>query len=58
MTITEQIRKESKIETAKNMLKLGSSIDFIQEATGLSIEEIKKIEIGINITHLRDGNIS
>ena len=36
---------ESKIEIAKNMLNKQSDINFISECTGLSIEEIKKIEV-------------
>ena len=35
--------KKGKIETAQNMLKMKADIHFIHQATGLSIEEIKKL---------------
>jgi predicted transposase/invertase (TIGR01784 family) len=38
----EGIEKE-KLIIAKNMLEKGSSIDFIHDITGLSLEEIKKL---------------
>ncbi len=34
---------EGKIEIARNLLKIGVSIDIIQQSTGLSKEEIKKL---------------
>ena len=37
-------RKESKIETAKNMLKDGMSLEMISKYTGLSLEEIKTLK--------------
>ena len=35
---------EGKKEVAKNLLSLGISIDDISKATGLSVEEIKKLK--------------
>ena len=34
-------RIEGKLETAKNMIKLNADIDFIHQATGLSVAEIE-----------------
>ena len=34
---------QTKLETAKNLLQLGLSIENIAEATGLSEEEVKRI---------------
>jgi len=39
----EKGKHEGKIETAKNMLKLGFDIETIAKVTDLSIEEIKKL---------------
>ena len=39
----EQGSRETLLETAKNFKKLGVSLDKISEATGLSLEELKKI---------------
>ncbi len=36
--------KKAKIETAKNMMKLGLSDDIISKSTGLSLEEIKALK--------------
>ena len=40
--------KEEKISTAKKMLKLGIEIELIEQATGLTKEEILKWKIFIN----------
>ena len=40
--VNTAIEKE-KLKTAKKALQKGSSLDFIQEITGLSIEQIKKL---------------
>lgn len=37
-------REEAKIEMAKNFLKMGLSIEQISEGTGLTVEEIRKLE--------------
>jgi len=37
-------RREGKIEVAKNFLKMGMSIEQISMGTGLTIEEIEKLE--------------
>ncbi|MFP3015801.1 MAG: transposase, partial [Wolbachia sp.] len=37
-------RQEEKIEVAKNSLKAGVSIDVIAEITGLSIDEILRLQ--------------
>ena len=39
----EEGRAEGKLEDAKNLKRLGVSIDIIAEATGLSVEEIAKL---------------
>ena len=39
----EAEKKELKIETAKNLLKMGLSVEQISQATGLSIEELQKL---------------
>ena len=36
-------RREEKLEMAKKMKEKGTSIEFIQEVTGLSKKEIKKL---------------
>lgn len=36
--------RESKLEIAKNLLGLGTEIEFVSKGTGLSIEEVKKIK--------------
>ena len=36
----EKGAKEAKIETAKNFLKLGLTVEQVAEGTGLSIEEV------------------
>ncbi|WP_250295892.1 Rpn family recombination-promoting nuclease/putative transposase [Wolbachia endosymbiont of Oedothorax gibbosus] len=41
----EKGREEEKIEVAKNSLKAGVSIDVIAEITGLSIDEIKQLDL-------------
>ncbi len=42
----EQGRRENTYETAKRLIQLGSSDEFIREATLLSAEEISKIKNG------------
>lgn len=37
-------RKEGVIETAKNFLENGVSIEIISKCTGLTIEEVKKLK--------------
>ena len=39
----EQGRKEEKIETAKNLLKNGISLEIIMKSTGLSEEELNSL---------------
>ena len=39
---------KGKIETARNMLKLKADMDFIHQATGLPLDEIKKLVSGMN----------
>ena len=39
----EEGKKEEKIEIAKELLKLGMTIEDIQKVTKLTIEEIKKL---------------
>ena len=39
----EQGSRETLLETAKNLKKLGVSLEKISEATGLSLEELKKL---------------
>ena len=41
--ILEEGKAEGLIEVAKNLIKLGSDIDFIQTATGLDAETIKNL---------------
>jgi len=36
-------KTESKLEIAKNMLKLGAEKDFILKVTGISVEDLNKI---------------
>lgn len=40
----EEGRKAEKIEVAKNLLKVGISIDIIAETTGLTIDELKQLQ--------------
>ena len=40
----EKGKTEEKMETAKNFLKLGVSIDVVSKATGLSVEDVKKLQ--------------
>ena len=40
---------EAKIETAKNILSMGIDVEIIAKGTGLSINEIKKLEKEFNI---------
>ncbi|KYC60544.1 hypothetical protein ABEO47_04180 [Heyndrickxia faecalis] len=37
-------REEGKIEITRNLIKLGSSLDFIKKATGLSEKKILEIK--------------
>ena len=37
-------RQEGKLETAKNLLKLGLSIENITQATGLTVQEVEAIK--------------
>ena len=39
--VRQEIRKEEKLEIAKNLLEKGSSPEFVQEITGLDMETIK-----------------
>jgi predicted transposase/invertase (TIGR01784 family) len=39
----EKGKTEGRIETARNLLKLGVSIDVVSKGTGLSIEELKRL---------------
>jgi len=39
----EKGMEKGRIETARNLLRLGVSIDVASKATGLSIEELKKL---------------
>ena len=41
----EQGAKEKQVEIAKKLIKMNMNMDEIQEATGLTLEEIKRIEI-------------
>lgn len=43
-TNIEVAREEGLKEAAKNLLKLGSDINFIHKATGLSVQEIEKLK--------------
>ncbi|MED4494767.1 hypothetical protein [Heyndrickxia coagulans] len=40
----EEGRQEEKIEITRNLIKLGSSLDFIKKATGLSEKKILEIK--------------
>ena len=40
----EEGEHNAKIETAKNLLSIGLSVDQISKATGLSIEDIKVLQ--------------
>ncbi|MEC2342158.1 hypothetical protein [Weizmannia sp. CD-2023] len=40
----EEGRQEEKIEITRNLIKLGSSLDFIKKATGLSDKKVLKIK--------------
>ncbi len=40
----EEGRKEEKLSLARNLLLKGMVIDIIQEITGLSLEEISKLQ--------------
>ncbi|MED4893138.1 MULTISPECIES: hypothetical protein [Heyndrickxia] len=37
-------RQEEKIEITRNLIKLGSSLDFIKKATGLSEKKVLEIK--------------
>ena len=39
----EKARAESKVEIARNMLKMGMDKDIILQATGISVEDLKKM---------------
>ena len=39
----EKGKTEGRIETARNLLKLGVPIDVVSKGTGLSIEELKRL---------------
>ena len=39
----EQGRRDALKETARNLKKMGSSVEYVSKATGLSIEEIKAL---------------
>ena len=39
----EKGMEKGRIETARNLLRLGVSIDVVSKGTGLSIEELKKL---------------
>jgi len=41
----EQGEKKAKIETAKNLLKNGISLEIIMKSTGLSEEEINLLDL-------------
>lgn len=41
----EKSKKTREIEIAKNLLKVGVSVDLIAESTGLSIDEIEKLRL-------------
>ena len=43
MTTAMKLREEGKIETAKNMIKKGYSIEEICDITGLEREKIEKL---------------
>lgn len=43
---TETVKSNGKIEIAKELLKMGMEVEKISQATGLSKEEIEKIELG------------
>jgi len=38
-------RKLENMETARKLLKAGSKVDFVQEITGMTLEEIGKINL-------------
>jgi predicted transposase/invertase (TIGR01784 family) len=40
----EDGREEEKLIIAKNLLAKGSTIEFVHDITGLSLEEIKELE--------------
>jgi predicted transposase/invertase (TIGR01784 family) len=40
----EKGKAEEKMTTARNFLRLGVSIDVVSKATGLSVEDVKKIK--------------
>ncbi|MGG3081088.1 hypothetical protein ABEO64_14730, partial [Heyndrickxia faecalis] len=40
----EEGRQEEKIEITRNLIKLGSSLDFIKKATGLSEKKVLEIK--------------
>ena len=42
--VTKEVTEQSKIEIAKNMLKKGSTIEFISEVTGLDIDTIMGLQ--------------
>ncbi|GHU28436.1 hypothetical protein FACS1894172_19250 [Spirochaetia bacterium] len=44
-TAVEKRDLETRIQIARNALRKGANIDFVQEITGLSIDTIKKIQI-------------
>jgi ribosomal protein L10 len=39
----EKIRKDEKVEIAKNLILLGSDNNFIEKATGLTVEQIEQL---------------
>lgn len=41
--VDKKADKRARVETALNLIKLGLEIDKISEATGLSIDEIKRL---------------
>ena len=41
-------QRESKFETAKNLIELGSEDEFIVNATGLDLEDVKKLKEELN----------
>ncbi|AEP01491.1 MULTISPECIES: hypothetical protein [Heyndrickxia] len=42
--LKQEARKEGRIKITRNLIKLGSSLDFIKKATGLSEKKILEIK--------------
>lgn len=40
----EKGREQERIELAMNLIKLGSELEFVSKATGINIEELKKLK--------------